>query len=188
MGLAYVKGKMDPHTVLKKLKKGGKHAMIHWITYGPERDDQYQPNHPHLSLLHGHAYDPYINYYANDPYYDHHLYGNYNPLHGNNIYNPRLLNNINAHHHGHHHQYLHRPVLSQPRERWSSVHLHQHSSPVQSSSNSTSPPSRPVTEPLVFKQPAASSVGDGFTKKVFSIKEVIGNKFRSCLGCVKQDS
>ncbi|KAF7831546.1 hydroxyproline-rich glycoprotein family protein [Senna tora] len=83
MRLAYVKGKIDPHLVLKKLKKGGKHAKIHWLTYGRHTDrDQYsgpiqlQP-YPQFPRTYTNYDHPYNNY--------HHLYGHYNnPLHNNN--------------------------------------------------------------------------------------------------------
>lgn len=74
-GFIYIKGKTNPQIILTQLKKGGKHATIHWISYGLPRDDQHrdpESGHNHLNdhdPFH-HARDPYETYYKfNPPYY-----------------------------------------------------------------------------------------------------------------------
>ncbi|KAJ1443665.1 hypothetical protein SESBI_00256 [Sesbania bispinosa] len=77
LGFIYVKGKSDPQLILTKLRKGGKHATIQWISYGFPRDDQNQV-HDHESAYNNYmishdpfsqARYPYENYQLNPPYY-----------------------------------------------------------------------------------------------------------------------
>ncbi|KAF7837354.1 hydroxyproline-rich glycoprotein family protein [Senna tora] len=161
MGLTYVKGKIDPHLVLKKLKKGGKHAKIHWLTYGRHTDrDQYsgpiqlQP-YPQFPGTYTNYDHPYNNY--------HHLYGHYNnPLHNNN--NP-----------GHHLFPNNAPPLQPSRrlqQRRSSDHPHKRNSPEPSPFKPSTSSQGRVTEPVV-KRHAAAFIGlDQFIKQVVSIKKL----------------
>ncbi|KAF7837355.1 heavy metal-associated isoprenylated plant protein 32-like [Senna tora] len=171
MGLAYVKGKIDPHLVLKKLKKGGKHAKIHWLTYGRHTDcDQYsgpiqlQP-YPQFPRTYTNYDHPYNNY--------HHLYGHYNnPLHNNN--NP-----------GHHLFPNNAPPLQPSRrrqQRRSSDHPHKRNSPEPSPFKPSTSSQGRVTEPVVKRRTAAFIGLDQFIKQVVSIKKLTEKKFQSCFG------
>ncbi|KAK7340456.1 hypothetical protein VNO77_21159 [Canavalia gladiata] len=44
--LASFEGKADPHIILTKLTRGGKHATIEWVRHGFPRTDQYQIQGP----------------------------------------------------------------------------------------------------------------------------------------------
>lgn len=71
-GYMYVKGKSDPETILKKLKKGSKHVTVAWINSGIQSNDQNQLQDYNNSLV---PHDPYgASYPYNVPYYN-----QYNP-------------------------------------------------------------------------------------------------------------
>ncbi|XP_054805418.1 uncharacterized protein LOC129308362 [Prosopis cineraria] len=187
LGYAYVKGKTDRYQILKKLKKGGKHADLKRITFGSQGDDNNHNNPPHASSLPkmGPLYDPYYHYA--DDLYNYHSRG-YNPWHANNNLSHLFLNNPRNYHGPNHH--LPHPLHGHGHE-WRGS-FHRHDSHVTSSSTSSSS-SRPVTGPKPSTRPPvtepvrlAPSRRLGFIKKVFFIKKGISikkitRKFRSCL-------
>lgn len=80
----HVKGKADPRTILKKLKKGGKHITIEWINYGIHGNDQNQL-HDHNNLVsHDPFYSARYHYPYNGTYYN---YNQFNPPYPYGQYN-----------------------------------------------------------------------------------------------------
>jgi hypothetical protein len=99
-GMAYISGKVDPHKILKKLVKSGKHAKLCWVEIGNQytyyQDDMHPPSRggrdPYWD---DYSRDSYLNSYrSRTPYWDngyrpgYNSYYQYQPPMTNNYYQP----------------------------------------------------------------------------------------------------
>lgn len=112
LGFIYVKGKTDPQLILTKLKKGGKHATVQWISYGFPRDCEHQyqqvQQYPDQSVP---FYPPrypyetaaYNNQFNNPPYYPA-WYNNMMPQNGGALPLPHGNHVLEHEHSGHGHE------------------------------------------------------------------------------------
>nr|POE92195.1 hypothetical protein CFP56_53908 [Quercus suber] len=71
-GMAYITGKVDPHKILKKLVKSGKHAQLCWVEIGNQYTYSQDGSYLHPRGREPYYEDPYpyLSSYRRDSYWD----------------------------------------------------------------------------------------------------------------------
>ncbi|KAM3729340.1 hypothetical protein ACB098_12G004000 [Castanea mollissima] len=71
-GMAYITGKADPHKILKKLVKSGKHAQLCWVEIGNQYTYSQDGSYLHPRGREPYYEDPYpyLSSYRRDSYWD----------------------------------------------------------------------------------------------------------------------